>query len=339
MSPSSSHSSSAISLPMHSSLSRQNSRQNSFTDIDAMRPLTPLTPKTPKSLTKQQDPNSLERVASRAESTNGHGAHQNNRSTTDLASSSTGLVSRMMSSFSLSRNSTDDKERGRSAKASRESRTRSHSSATISRNESDVQSLRSRSQSPFHLRRFRTRDRSPSVGAIAQSDAESDTDSIRPRGSAYFSDDDESDSDADEDDSLEDTFDPLTEANTERNALAVPQELPDYHGEIADPLGEGQNVVVPPEPYFPTTLNETGARNPRRRKSTRYHEPLPFKTGRPAFKRDRCTITITQGDPAAALENTNRKPRMYMVASDISEESRYAVEWAIGTVLRDGDEL
>ena len=34
-----------------------------------------------------------------------------------------------------------------------------------------------------------------------------------------------------------------------------------------------------------------------------------------------------------------RKKRRYVVASDLSEESRYAVEWGIGTVLRDGDEM
>jgi len=31
--------------------------------------------------------------------------------------------------------------------------------------------------------------------------------------------------------------------------------------------------------------------------------------------------------------------RQYVVASDLSQESRYAVEWGIGTVLRDGDEM
>lgn len=30
--------------------------------------------------------------------------------------------------------------------------------------------------------------------------------------------------------------------------------------------------------------------------------------------------------------------RRYLVACDLSEESVYAIEWAIGTVLRDGDE-
>lgn len=33
-----------------------------------------------------------------------------------------------------------------------------------------------------------------------------------------------------------------------------------------------------------------------------------------------------------------RRVRRYLVACDLSEESVYAIEWAIGTVLRDGDE-
>ncbi|KIK69641.1 hypothetical protein GYMLUDRAFT_151485 [Collybiopsis luxurians FD-317 M1] len=115
-----------------------------------------------------------------------------------------------------------------------------------------------------------------------------------------------------------------------------------------DPLGEGVNVVVPPEPYFPSTIHSmpsrTGAgggtkRNPRRRKSTRHHEPLPLNTSRPLFQRDRCTITMIQGDPESKTSSTGRKKKKYIVASDLSEESRYAVEWGIGTVLRDGDEM
>ncbi|KAJ3573205.1 hypothetical protein NP233_g2581 [Leucocoprinus birnbaumii] len=78
-------------------------------------------------------------------------------------------------------------------------------------------------------------------------------------------------------------------------------------------------------------------RNPRRRKSVKHHDPLPHHTSRPLFQRDRATITITQGDPAAKLGD--RRKRKYVVASDLSEESRYAVEWGIGTVLRDGDEM
>lgn len=51
-------------------------------------------------------------------------------------------------------------------------------------------------------------------------------------------------------------------------------------------------------------------------------------------------MTLTQGDPAEALKSAGRMlPKVYLVASDMSDESLYAIQWAIGTVLRQGDEL
>ncbi|ETW81740.1 hypothetical protein HETIRDRAFT_475215 [Heterobasidion irregulare TC 32-1] len=258
-----------------------------------------------------------------------------------------------LTSLSLSRGSTDDKERGRSissSKAKGDDNQRARSSSTSRAQDADATaSARSRSTSPFRLRRHRAaRDSSPNIDALTQSDVESDTESsrVRPRSAFIPSalSDDESQGDLDsesgsEDDWSDDQFDPVTERNTERNALVVPADLPDADAlEMPDPLGEGVNVVVPPEPYFPSTLNHSGGRNPRRRKSTR-HEPLPLNTSRPVFQRDRCTITVTNGDPARALAESGRRSRRYMVGSDMSDESRYALEWAIGTVLRDGDEL
>ncbi|KAI2636745.1 hypothetical protein GGS21DRAFT_538757 [Xylaria nigripes] len=38
-------------------------------------------------------------------------------------------------------------------------------------------------------------------------------------------------------------------------------------------------------------------------------------------------------------EDDHRRLRKYLVATDLSDESTYALEWAIGTVLRDGDTL
>lgn len=64
-----------------------------------------------------------------------------------------------------------------------------------------------------------------------------------------------------------------------------------------------------------------------------------MQTGRPVFARDRCTITLVHGDPARAIHESGKMPKTYIVASDLSEESRYAVEWGIGTVLRDGDSM
>jgi hypothetical protein len=203
---------------------------------------------------------------------------------------------------------------------------------------------RARSQSPFSLRRFRTREPSPTPQALPLSQSEADLSVTTPSlvlRSTAFTDDDSGDdtigADAETEygsSSDEAEFDFITERNTEQNAL-VPHVDPNGAVEIEDPdpVGEGVNVVVAPEPYFPSSLR----RNPRRRKSVKTHEPLSFHTSRPVFQRDRCTITITQGDPEVKLGT--RKRRQYVVASDLSQESRYAVEWGIGTVLRDGDEM
>ncbi|EPQ54938.1 hypothetical protein GLOTRDRAFT_129974 [Gloeophyllum trabeum ATCC 11539] len=273
-------------------------------------------------------------------------------------SSSTGSFGRMslssmmggLSALSLTRSSTDDKERGRSLqkdKGKARSSSVSGSASIDDITDSESSSIRARSQSPFRLRRTRARDPSPAVCALTHSDAESDTEStgrgVRPR-TAFVSptSDEESGSeteiDNDSDDSWgeEDHFDFETERNTERNAL-IPADRGDAAmEEFPDPLGEGVNVVVPPEPYFPSTLNPSSSR---RKNSKKHHDLLPLQTSRPIFQRDRCTITITHGDPARALEENGRRPRRYVVASDLSEESRYAVEWGIGTVLRDGDEM
>ncbi|KAK0201641.1 hypothetical protein DFS33DRAFT_1348942 [Desarmillaria ectypa] len=255
----------------------------------------------------------------------------------------------------------EDKERGRTL--SKMMNVRSASQIPAASEPPSRSQSRARSQSPFSFRRFRQREISPTPQPLplGQSDVDlSDSaSSIHPRNAFVLNDNDDSGDDTvaddgeteDDDWSDDDTFDPVTERNTERNAFIEPAV-----GDTAliggdeidvdpDPLGEGVNVVVPPEPYFPSTLNSyarstggtiKGRRNPKRRKSVR-HEPPPLQTSRPVFQRDRCTITITQGDPEAKLDG--RQPKRYVVASDMSEESRYAVEWGIGTVIRDGDEM
>lgn len=52
--------------------------------------------------------------------------------------------------------------------------------------------------------------------------------------------------------------------------------------------------------------------------------------------------TIIRGDFARMQEEANegiRRLRTYLVATDLSGEAAYALEWTIGTVLRDGDTL
>jgi hypothetical protein len=57
---------------------------------------------------------------------------------------------------------------------------------------------------------------------------------------------------------------------------------------------------------------------------------------------DRAIRTIIRGDfprLQQEAEKKNRRQRKYLVATDLSEESVYALEWTIGTILRDGDTL
>ncbi|TFK40595.1 hypothetical protein BDQ12DRAFT_721229 [Crucibulum laeve] len=303
----------------------------------------------------------LERTNSNQQTTTSRSPDNNSRGAGSFGKMSFSSMMGGLSSLSLSRTSTrdstnDDKDRGRSMLKMK--RVKSASQAPPETEESRSRS-RARSQSPFAFRRFRTREHSPTPQPLplGQSDADlSDTaSSIRPRSTAFMDDDSGDETvgettDADEefdDTSDEDVFDPVTERNTERNAIITVEPEASLtgllDGEEPDPLGEGVNVVVPPEPYFPSSLNSLGSstvrgkRNPKRRKSVKHHEPLPLNTSRPVFQRDRCTITLTQGDPATKLGE--RRKRRYVVASDLSEESRYAVEWGIGTVLRDGDEM
>lgn len=57
---------------------------------------------------------------------------------------------------------------------------------------------------------------------------------------------------------------------------------------------------------------------------------------------NRCVRTIYRGDFAEmqneASEN-QRRVRKYLVATDLSDEAAHALEWTVGTVLRDGDTL
>ena len=56
----------------------------------------------------------------------------------------------------------------------------------------------------------------------------------------------------------------------------------------------------------------------------------------------RSVRTIYRGDFAKMQQETQdnqRRARKYLVATDLSEEAAHALEWTIGTVLRDGDTL
>lgn len=52
--------------------------------------------------------------------------------------------------------------------------------------------------------------------------------------------------------------------------------------------------------------------------------------------------TIVRGEYSKLLEEVEegaRRQRTYLVATDLSDEAAYALEWTIGTILRDGDTL
>ncbi len=334
-------------------------RSSSSTSLDSSgsRPVTPTNKRpgwssTPSLLTKEELDqqasrivlNALERKDSPQSGTKT--PNDSTRSNSSFSRMSLSSVMGGLSSLTLSRSRED---RGRSVtKGKEKERARSSSFAGRQDEDSDANSQRARSQSPFRLRRPRTRDSSPTVEALTQSDVESDVEvnRIRPRNafSSAQSDDESPEASDEEEESDEESwsegehFDPETEQNTEHNALVPADRIENDTADIADPLGEGVNVVIPPEPYFPSTLN-SGGRGPRRRKSTRPQDTLPLVTSRPVFQRDRCTITVTHGEPERSLEESNRRSKRYVLASDLSEESRYALEWGIGTVLRDGDEM
>lgn len=188
-----------------------------------------------------------------------------------------------------------------------------------------------RGTSPF---RWRSRsDRSPSVEALRlnPSDVESDGESFRAPRNAFN--DKDTPSDSEDEDEWDDGVDQETVGNTERNAAIPPVDANEEMQDIGpDPLGEGVNIVRAPEPLFPQQSIFT-----RKKKAVKNTDMLPLITSAPHFQRDLCTVTLTHGKPAQHC--VGRPTRHYMVASDLSEESKYAVEWGIGTVLKDGDEM
>jgi nucleotide-binding universal stress UspA family protein len=180
----------------------------------------------------------------------------------------------------------------------------------------------------------------PTPGPEVKQDEISEDEELHAVGDEHDDDDDFGDDEFDDD-----FFDEQTKENTEANAIydapacepdsprdKTKQDRFDVYGEEVeqDVLGEGPNVVVPPEPIFsgPTHVRRTTSK-----------KGLELTTSRPAYGRDRCTINITQGDPDGSLDKSGKRMRRYVVLSDLSDESQYAVEWAVGTVARDGDEI
>ncbi|KAG0148090.1 hypothetical protein CROQUDRAFT_41860 [Cronartium quercuum f. sp. fusiforme G11] len=163
----------------------------------------------------------------------------------------------------------------------------------------------------------------------------------------------------DEDDEVFDYIhDETILANTTANASAItPIDYLQSSDQPVPFIDQAPNLTSPPPTPIPFSSTDIpkGTRNRlvsrkssmaskssslRRKKSTHApggHVKLPLVVSRPIYEKNRCTITIEHGDRTRALEKSGRT-RFYIVASDLSEDSRYAIEWTIGTVLRQGDE-
>ncbi|WFD23407.1 hypothetical protein MEQU1_002096 [Malassezia equina] len=173
----------------------------------------------------------------------------------------------------------------------------------------------------------------------SESDMENDTSSMIS--------DDESDAFSDNGDSLDAEEDPLLDStlrNTMYNAHALTgttdmSEMTNY---------EDEELLDPAADEFQTAPNIVFSRSEREVETQRVlltNNELPTsQPGRPplvhhgrVFERNRCTVTMTYGDYENCAK-TIKRPKRYIVASDGSEGSQYAINWAMGTVLRDGDE-
>ncbi|KAH8929026.1 adenine nucleotide alpha hydrolases-like protein [Atractiella rhizophila] len=202
---------------------------------------------------------------------------------------------------------------------------------------------RSVSPSPFRrsfgslsqaIRGERERERE-SVDSGAESDGESVVGAMmreRRGGEESDSDSDSRDGDFERVDGQsssesEEEWTEEVKGNTEANASSMsPIDFLLQQSAQELPIQDGPNLLPPTSPFRPIP----------KRKNTKSLTTLALHTSRPVFERNRCTITIDHGDPEG-VGKTKKRTRKYLVASDMSEESLFAIEWAIGTVLRDGD--
>lgn len=75
-------------------------------------------------------------------------------------------------------------------------------------------------------------------------------------------------------------------------------------------------------------------------KKKKKHPHLGFDEPVMRILPDRVVITQLYGhQPVSEMQQAKRKPRVYMVACDFSSESVNAIEWTMGTMMRDRDEV
>ena len=97
--------------------------------------------------------------------------------------------------------------------------------------------------------------------------------------------------------------------------------------------------VTPSEAVTPNDSDEE-----ERRDNIRLAQELSMKVSviRSDAQKARCIRQVLRGAYQSLAEEAKqglRRQRMYLVATDLSEEAAYALEWTIGTVLKDGDTL
>lgn len=144
-------------------------------------------------------------------------------------------------------------------------------------------------------------------------------------------------------------MDELVTHNTILNSHMIgPKCVPEYMGSNQLDNYEDEDLLDPTGDEFQTAPNvvfsagENDMLNVQQlRGSTKLPVSQPGRpklvTTGPIFERNRCTVSLIYGDYEAAAK-TKRTPRSYVVASDGSEGSQYAVNWTMGTILRDADE-
>jgi len=135
---------------------------------------------------------------------------------------------------------------------------------------------------------------------------------------------------------------------TPKSPLAGPEDQPAVT--VTSPEGERQpsakRFIVHPNTNFdqgvsrPASPNTSDSEelNDIRRAQKMNINSSPIDSSVP----HRVIQTIIRGDFASMQEEAeegSRRLRTYLVATDLSEEAAYALEWTIGTVLRDGDTL
>ncbi|WFD45324.1 hypothetical protein MPSI1_004006 [Malassezia psittaci] len=166
--------------------------------------------------------------------------------------------------------------------------------------------------------------------------------------SVVFTDDGQDDEHADDADADDEDFDVDTLKNTLFNAHSL------RCGESGLDCStmtnyEDEDLLDPAADEFQTAPNIVYSRDQQQLESQRnlfVASDMPVSSeGRsnlitkgPLFAKNRCTMIMEYGEFHKAAAQTQRRKR-YVVASDGSEGSQYAINWAMGTVLRDGDEI